>query len=575
MTDRDRRPARRPVSPRPSPRRRLGIAAAIGVVLVLLLAGAVRATHAGEVLPGVHVEGVELGGLSQDEARKRLTSIADEASREPVTLVAEDRRLTLEPAKAGYFADAATTARAALDSGRSGPLGGLPTTVAGLFADRDVALEQEIDRGQLRRAVDSLTDELGRRSFPGELVIDPETLSVSVKQPRSGREVDRPQFAERLKRALARRPRGTVDVPLKMVRAATLAKVERVARDARAYLRDSLTLTGAGEPLNVSPSRLAGVIALESRDEGRVVRLGAGDKRLAALVDELAPRRDRPARDASLSAPARPATTLDAKGEVSWRPRSADVKVRRESRAGRMVRRDELARAMQSAIRSGSHRVKVPVKRVEANLTASDAKRLTRLIGTFTTYYVPGQPRVTNIKLIARKVDRTIVAPGAQFSLNDTAGQRTKADGYVEAPFISDGKLEPSIGGGVSQFSTTLYNAAYFAGLKLDTHQPHSFFIARYPAGREATLNYPSIDLKFTNDTKAPILIRASTDNNSVAVSLYGDNGGRRVEAKSGERKPLAGRDFSLVVTRELRYPDGKVVKEPFTTRYDNPPADE
>ncbi|MEJ7825748.1 MAG: VanW family protein [Solirubrobacteraceae bacterium] len=544
-------------------------------MLVLLLAGAVRATHAGEVLPGVHVAGVELGGLSQDEARGRLTSIADEASREPVTLVAEDRRLKLEPAKAGYFADAAATARAALDSGRSGPLGGLPTTVAGLFADRDVALEQEIDRGQLRRAVDSLTDELGRRSFPGELEIDPEMLSVDVKEPRSGREVDRPRFADRLERALARRPRSTVEVPLEMVRVAKLADVEKVARDARSFLREPLTLTGAGDPLDVTPSRLAKVIALESRDEGRDVRLGAGDKRLAALVDELALKRDRPARDASLSAPARPATTLDAKGEVSWRPRSADVKVRRASRSGRMVRREALAAAMQSAIRAGRHSVKVPVKRVKANLTASEARRLKSLIGTFTTYYVPGQPRVTNIKQIARDVDRTVIAPGARFSLNETAGERTKAGGYVEAPFISDGKLEPSIGGGVSQFSTTLYNAAYFAGLKLNSHQPHSFFIDRYPAGREATLNFPSIDMTFTNDTKTPILIRASTDNNSVAVSLYGDNGGRRVEAKSGERKPLAGRDFSLVVTRELRYPDGKVVKEPFTTRYDDPPADE
>lgn len=544
-------------------------------MFLLLVAGAVRATHSGEVLPGVQVEGVALSGMSQDEARQRLKSIADEASREPVTLIAEDRRLTLQPAKAGYFADAAATAQAALDSGRSGPLGGLLATVVGLFVDRDVALEQSIDRAQLKRAVESLTDELGRRSFPGELVIDAEMLSVSVKEPRSGREVDRPEFAERLEGALARRPRGTVEVPLRMVAVATQAKVERVARAARVFLRQALTLTGAGEPLDVAPRQLAGVIALESRNDGRVVRLGAGDKRLAALVDEIAPKRDRPARDARLSAPARAATTLDAKGEVSWRPRSANVEVRRASRSGRMVRREALASAIQSAIRAGRHSVKVPVKRVEANLTASQAKRLKSLIGTFTTYYVPGQPRVTNIKQIARDVDRTVIAPGARFSLNETAGERTKAGGYVEAPFISDGKLEPSIGGGVSQFSTTLYNAAYFAGLKLDSHQPHSFFIDRYPAGREATLNFPSIDMTFTNDTQTPILLRASTDNNSVAVSLYGNNGGRRVEAQSGDRMPLPGRDFSLVVTREVGYPGGKVVKEPFTTRYDNPPADE
>ncbi len=544
------------------------------MVILLLLAGGVRATHAGEVLPGVHVEGVALGGASLDEARERLKSIAADAAREPITLVAEDRRLKLEPVKAGYFADPAATARAALDSGRGGPLS-LLTTVAGLFVQRDVALEQTIDKTQLKQAVDSLTDELGRRSFPGELVIDSEMLSVSVKEPRSGREVDRGQFAERLERSLARRPRGTVEVPLKDVAVAKLQDVERVARNAREFLREPLTLTGAGDPLDVSPGQLAGVIALESREEGKVVRLGAGDKRLAKLVDEVAPRRDRPSRDARLSAPARAATTLDAKGEVAWKPRSADVRVTRAPRPGRKVQRDALADAIEKAIRAGSHRVKLPVKRVDPDLSAADAKRLKSLIGTFTTYYVPGQPRVRNIKRIARDVDRTIVAPGARFSLNQTVGKRTKADGYVEAPFIADGKIKPSVGGGVSQFSTTLYNAAYFAGLKLDSHQPHSFFIDRYPAGREATLNFPDIDLRFTNDTDAPILIRTSTDNNSVAVSLYGNNGGRRVEAKAGDRMPLPDKDFSLVVTREVRYADGKVVKQPFTTRYDKPPEKE
>lgn len=544
-------------------------------MLLLLVSATVRATHSGEVLPGVRVEGVALGGMSEDDVRQRLKAVAADAGSAPVTLVAEDRRLKLEPAKAGYFADTEATVRAALDSGRGGPLGGLWTTVTGLFVDRDVALRQKIDRDQLKRTVDSLTDELGRRSFPGEIAIDPDMLAVSVEQPRAGREVERGEFTRRLSAALARRPRGTVEVPLRSVKVARVKDVERVAAAARDYLHEPLTLTGAGKPLDVSPQQLAGVIALESREDGRVVRLGAGDKRLAALVDHLAAKRDRTARDALLSAPARAATTLDDKGAVAWHPRPASVKVRRQSRSGRMVRRDALASAIEKAIREGRHRVKVPVKRIKAEISASDAKGLTSLIGTFTTYYVPGQPRVTNIMQIARDVDRTIVAPGATFSLNDTAGKRTKAGGYVEAPFISDGEIVPSVGGGVSQFSTTIYNAAYFAGLKLDTHQPHSFFIDRYPAGREATLNFPNIDLKWTNDTKDAILIRTSTDANSVAVSLYGHNGGRRVRAQTGERMPLDGRDFSMVVTRIVHYPGGKVAKEPFTTRYDKPPSGE
>ncbi len=131
----------------------------------------------------------------------------------------------------------------------------------------------------------------------------------------------------------------------------------------------------------------------------------------------------------------------------------------------------------------------------------------------------------------------------------------------------------PSVGGGVSQFSTTMYNAAYFAGLRIDTHQPHSLFIDRYPAGRESTLNYPTIDLKWTNDTAVPVLVRSTAGPTSVTVSLYGDNGGRRVRAESGPREPVPGGDFSIVVTRVVRYPDGRTVRQPFTTRYGVPAA--
>lgn len=551
-------------------RRLIAVVAILVLVLVVLAAG-VRVTHADRVLPGVRVEGVDLADASRADVRRRLAAVAADAAADPVTLLTEDRRLTLAPQKAGYFADAEETAARALDSGRSGPLGGLWTTVAGLLRPRDVPLAQSVDRRQVQHTVASLTDRFGRRSFAGELVIEPGTLAITTRPPRSGREVDRRAFSARLAQALERRPRGIVEVPLRTTRVASPTAVDAVGRAAREYLRAPLVLTGAGEPLEVSPARLAGVLALESRDDGRSVRLGAGDVRLIALVDELAAKRDRPARDARLTAPSR-VVTFDAKGDAAWRPRKADVTLVQEARSGRTVQREALAAAIEQAIRKNRHVAKLPTKRIQPALSARSARSLRSLIGTFTTYYVPGQPRVRNIKQIARDVDQTIVAPGARFSLNATAGERTAKAGYVEAPFIADGKIEPSIGGGVSQFSTTLYNAAYFAGVQIDSHQPHSFFIDRYPAGREATLNFPDIDLTWTNDTDAPVLIRTSTDNNSVAVSLYGDNGGRRVEAKTGERLPLAGRDFSLTVTREVRRRGGKVARDRFTTRYDRPP---
>ena len=555
-------------------RRRAVAAVAICLLGLLALALGVRAMNADKVLPGVEVEGVALGGATKAEARRRLAPLLAEAAAEPLTLVAEDERLTLEPADAGYFADAEDTIARALDSGRSGPLGGLPTTVSGLFRAREVPLAQTVDRAQVRRTVDALTDQLGRRSFPGELVVDPSALDITTKPARSGREVDQAEFSARLEQALARRPRGTLTVPLRSKRVASRAAVDAVGRAARRYLSAPLTLTGAGEPLEISPNELAGVLALETLGDGTNARLGAGNAGLAALVEKIAAKRDRPARSARVNAPAR-AVTFDSKGDAAWRARKADVKVTRPARSGRLVKRKPLATAIERAIRSDRHTVALRTERVTPAVSAQAARDVSDLIGTFTTYYVPGQPRVTNIKQIARDVDGTLVARGARFSLNETAGERTEKGGYVEAPFIADGKIEPSIGGGVSQFSTTLYNAAYFAGLRIDSHRPHSFFIDRYPAGREATLNFPDIDMTWTNDTDTPVLIRTSTDNNSVAVSLYGDNEGRRVEAKAADREPLTDGDFSVVVTREIRSRDGEVVEQPFTTRYEDPPADE
>ena len=177
--------------------------------------------------------------------------------------------------------------------------------------------------------------------------------------------------------------------------------------------------------------------------------------------------------------------------------------------------------------------------------------------------------------MIARTVDGTLIAPGQSFSLNDVVGKRTKAKGYVEAPFILDGELSTDVGGGVSQFATTTFNAAFFAGLRLDRHQAHSFYISRYPPGREATVNYPSIDLQWTNTTSAPVLVRANTTATSLTVAIYGRGDGRIVQALSGPRQPVPGRNFRISVSRILTVPGLAPARETFTTTYNKPPMGE
>ena len=165
-------------------RRRLLAAVVILCCALLVTALGVRATHGDRVLPGVRVEGIALGGATRDEVRTRLQSIVAEATESRVTLVAEDRRETIAPRDAGYFADLNATAGRALDSGRGGPLGGLWSTVTGLFAARDVALAQSVDRGQLDRAVAAAATRLGREPSPASSSSSP-ARSRSARSPRA------------------------------------------------------------------------------------------------------------------------------------------------------------------------------------------------------------------------------------------------------------------------------------------------------------------------------------------------------------------------------------------------------
>jgi VanW like protein len=151
-------------------------------------------------------------------------------------------------------------------------------------------------------------------------------------------------------------------------------------------------------------------------------------------------------------------------------------------------------------------------------------------VARFTTFFDCCQNRVTNIRTMARAVDGTVVLPGETFSIDRVVGRRTSSKGYLPAPYLQNGQgFCCAIGGGVSQFGTTIHNAVFWGGFDVVDFQPHSGWISRYPLGIEATLVYSSIDFKFTNDTPTPVTIRTSTSGTSVTVELWGNQGGWRM----------------------------------------------
>ena len=137
------------------------------------------------------------------------------------------------------------------------------------------------------------------------------------------------------------------------------------------------------------------------------------------------------------------------------------------------------------------------------------------------------------MQLVSHLVDKHVIAPGETFSFNAATGARTEDKGFLEAPVIINGELKTGLGGGVCQVSTTVFNAAYEAGLPIVSRTNHALYISHYPQGRDATVNYPDTDLKFTNDTGHWLLLRTWVGSSSLTVALYGTPVHRRVVSET------------------------------------------
>jgi vancomycin resistance protein YoaR len=208
------------------------------------------------------------------------------------------------------------------------------------------------------------------------------------------------------------------------------------------------------------------------------------------------------------------------------------------SRPGRALDVARIGRSLVSNLESTTHLARF--RATAPALTTQEAEKLDirELVSEFTTYYSCCQPRVTNIQRAAALLDGTVILPGGSFSLNRALGKRTVEKGFVAAPQIFDGRLEDAVGGGISQVATTLYNAAFFAGVKLVAHQAHQFYISRYPMGREATVSWGGPELIFRNNWPAAILMKVSASDSAITVRFYSRKLGRRVETETG--KPYA-----------------------------------
>jgi vancomycin resistance protein YoaR len=154
-------------------------------------------------------------------------------------------------------------------------------------------------------------------------------------------------------------------------------------------------------------------------------------------------------------------------------------------------------------------------------------------IATYTTEYsLASNPKIANIHLAADLINNSLIAPEGIWSFNETAGECNEARGFQVATAISDGEYVDEIGGGICQVATTVFNAVFDSGLPIEERVNHGYYMLSYPPGRDATVSWPSPDLKFSNDTEHWILLTMSYTDESVTATLWGTNPGYIVESE-------------------------------------------
>jgi vancomycin resistance protein YoaR len=497
------------------PRRRSGrgvgvaVLLLVGLPLLLVVLGvaawAVDTSLGGGGVPrNVELVGHDVGGMPEDELRAAVADMAAGYGATQVHIVTPDGTLATTAAALGMTLDQDATVAAVLDIGADEPVYRRPLDWATSFLDpRQAPLRVTVDRAVATETVAGLEGDA--RQPPVEPTIKAEDGRLVAVPGRPGRGVDAGAVAAALPAAAAKGADPVVvraeqgDVPPRFDLTDAQQAADRATELAAHALWVRAGDTTAAVPEEVVRSWLRAVPG----EDGLELLLAQGD------VEHDLP--------GLLSGAGTPA--VSARFELAGgRPRVVP------GHSGAVCCEEIDGFALLAALEEGSGTpVELDLRTVRPDVTTDEAASwgVNGVVSTFTTNHAAGEPRVTNIHRMADIVRGQVIPPGGTFSINEFVGERTTAKGFVNAPVIYQGEFAEDIGGGVSQFATTLFNAAFYAGLEFDEYQSHSIYISRYPYGVEATLSYPHPDLIVSNPSPYGVMIWPTYTDSSITVTLY------------------------------------------------------
>jgi vancomycin resistance protein YoaR len=518
----------------------------LSIIATAIVLGFVFAGSPTTLASGVTIDGIDVGGMNAKDARALLQRRSDAVANKPVVFLAGGKRFSIRPNELGVEPDWKAAVAAAQRQGDGfGPIRGFKRLDVQVFG-ADVTPPTTVLHGALQYKLGLIAKDVNR--LPQNAAVVLRGLQIAVQPARDGRTLDRVAAARTIVKELGAldRSSASVELPFRfrspLVRAAALATA---ARQARLALSAPVHLELGKTRWLLSRAKLARLVELpaDGRTQLTVGGLAAND-----WLRRLGTRVAKPAKDATFAVdgkhvrvvPALPGTRL------------AAFAAARAVLHAALKRRPELRVAQ------------LPVEEAPAKLSteAARAMHISAQVSGYTTVFGGVPNRIHNVELVAHLVDEKLIAPDATFSFNKTTGERNAEKGFLVAPVIVNGELTTGLGGGVCQVSTTVFNAAFEAGLKITERTNHALYISHYPQGRDATVNYPDVDLQFVNDTGSWLLLRTFVSSSSLTVGLYGTPVDRKVTSTTSPLVSHGKPPVKKTIDPSLK-PGKKVVDDP------------
>jgi vancomycin resistance protein YoaR len=483
-----------------------GIIAAAGLGVLIVGYGLAFALTGDKVPGDTTVLGIPLGGLSESDAKAKLQAGLKDRLVLPVKVKAGETTYQVKPAEAGLTLDVDATIAAA-GAGRSLNPARIWQSLTGGDAVQPVVAR---DEAKLKAAIDKLATQVNRPATEGTITF---ANARAVQHPSAdGLQLDNGKATDTVVSGYPS-DGNPKDLPVSVTKpnGGTEAIDKAMTEYAVPAMSGPVTLTVGDKSVQLTPEELAPALTLVAKDGGFTPSLNA--KTLEPLFAE---------RFKNLETLPKDATVQIVAGKPKVIP-AVD---------GMVVARDKVVPAILAILPKpqAERTAAVGLAHTDATVTteAVEALGIKEVMGEFTTKFPHATYRNVNIGTAARKINGTLLKPNEMFSLNKIVGERTKENGFTEGNIINGGKFVLDLGGGVSQSATTTFNAAFFAGLKDVEHKAHSVYISRYPVGREATVAWGSVDLKFLNDSGHGILVQTiftpSTPgtSGSITVKIWG-----------------------------------------------------